>query len=246
MIRKEKNGVQWLEFELFAPFPNFRHAILLRHGGHSLGSYASLNVASHVNDDPKAVQANRLKIQETFKIHSLITCNQVHGIEFEWIDSCPPLHPCDAMGTISKNVPLMVMHADCQAAIFYDPVRTLFAVIHSGWRGSVQNIYARVLDEFVRTGSCITDIHAGISPSLGPAKGEFIHYKTELPESFWKFREGNYFDFWAISEHQLRDAGIPKEQIQIARMCTHSNPRDFFSHRREQPRGSHGTLAWLQ
>ena len=48
---------------------------------------------------------------------------------------------------MQKDCGLVIQHADCQAAIFFDPVRKAIANVHCGWRGSVCNIYAKTVEK---------------------------------------------------------------------------------------------------
>lgn len=249
MIRKNQNGVHWLEFEHLANCPRLRHGVFLRHGGDSQGSYASLNLCDTVGDNPAHVKANIGKAAEIMHASNLIGSRQVHGKD---ICLVPPkayldMPPCDALATPYSNVGLMIRHADCQAAIFYDPIQHVLANVHCGWRGSVQNIYAETIRFLqVKFGSDPENLLVGISPSLGPENAEFINYRDELPEDFWPYQnKPNYFDFWAISEMQLMKCGILKEHIEIARICTYANSEDCYSYRRTKIRGGHGTIAIL-
>src|SRR5690606_29333339 len=113
-----------------------------------------------------------------------------------------PLHHAegfDGMMTAQEGTGLLIRHADCQAAIFYDPKRRVIANIHCGWRGSVQNIYQKTVTQMEeRYGTRARDLFVCIGPSLGPYHAEFIHYKEEIPPSFWAFQvRPNHFDFWA-------------------------------------------------
>lgn len=137
------------------------------------------------------------------------------------------------MITEEIDLGLMIKMADCQAAIFYDPIRHVAANVHCGWRGSVVNIYQKTVQALkAHFGSQPEDIHVGISPSLGPQVAEFIHYKEELPPPFWDFQvKPFHFDFWQISEQQLLQAGLLPHHIEMARICTKSNPQDWFSYR---------------
>ena len=81
-------------------------------------------------------------------------------------------------------------------------------------------------------GSEPINLHAFVSPSLGPCCAEFIHYKKELPGDFQAFQvKPHYFDFWKISRYQLTGAGLVGENIEIAGICT-SCSNDYFSYRR--------------
>lgn len=248
MLRRKDQGVEWLEFELLADEPGFKHAIFLRHGGCSESPFDSLNAGGGSGDHAHAIAKNREKIARLMGVKTLISTNQVHGAEIGLVTAAPFAETCDALVTQEKAMGLMIKHADCQAAIVYDPIKQVVANIHSGWRGSVQNIYAKTIDFLKRTaGSKPENLLVGISPSLGPECAEFIHFRKELPESFWQFQvRPNYFDFWAISRAQLHEAGVLPHHIQVAELCTFKEKSDFFSYRRDKVTGRHATVAFLK
>lgn len=234
MIRKEKEGIEWLEFELLQEFPEVKHAVFLK------GSYFDLRE-----------EKNQKKILEILKIKQGVKLWQCHKSEIveakkereEWVLK----NDFDGVVTKERGLGLLVRHADCQAALLYDPVKKAIGNIHSGWRGSVLNIYQKsILLMGSLYGSVPKDIRVCISPSLGPEAAEFIHFQKELPESFWKYQvKPTYFDFWAISKNQLMEEGILEENIEIARICTYSNQKDCFSYRRDKLTGHHGTCIAL-
>ena len=95
-----------------------------------------------------------------------------------------------------------------------------------------------------RFGSKSENILVCISPSIGPEKAEFINYKEEFPEKFEKFQvRPNYFDLSQIGEEELISSGILENHIEIMRICTFSNPVDFFSYRRDKICGRHVTVC---
>lgn len=53
--------------------------ITLRHGGVSRASYASLNLAEHVDDNPSAVTANRQVFFQHIGLADLLYCRQIHS-----------------------------------------------------------------------------------------------------------------------------------------------------------------------
>jgi polyphenol oxidase len=250
MIRKNVNGVQWLEFELIADIPNLQHAVFLRHGGVSQGEWGSLNVGFSVGDSDDNVKENLKRISKLFNASHLISSNQCHGkaiYKVIQLDDRVP-HPCDALTTQGINTPLLIKHADCQAAIFYDPINHAVANVHAGWRGNVQNIYSEII-QFMKHAyfSKPENLLVCISPSLGPDQSEFINFRNELPEPFWEFQiKPSYFDLWAVSKMQLTKGGILPHHIQFAEMCTRTNPEDFFSYRRCKNSGRHATVVALK
>lgn len=248
MLRKKDQGVEWLEFELLADQPRLKHALFLRHGGCSENPYDSLNVGGGSGDNPHAIARNRKKIGRLLGVETLISAHQVHGAEVGHVVTRDFSGTCDSLVTHQKEIGLMIKHADCQAAIFYDPLKHVIANVHAGWRGSVQNIYGKTVDFLRKTyGSKPENLLVGISPSLGPACAEFIHFQQELPEHFWKFQvKPTYFDFWAISRAQLHEAGVLAHHIEIAEICTYSQKEDFFSYRRDKVTGRHATVVVLK
>lgn len=248
MLRRVQNGIQWLEFELFAQFPTLRHAIFLRHGGYSCGPYSSLNLSYTMGDDWLAVSHNVAKAKACLKIDRLASVQQVHAADSVAINSSnwQKLCQADALMTKDCHMGLKVTHADCQAAILYDPTKQVIATIHCGWRGQVLNIYAKTIQALAsQYGCCPADIFVGIGPSLGPTYAEFKNYRTEFPAAFWQFQcAPNYFDLWHMAEWQLQSAGILPEHMQLARLCTYENEHDCFSYRRSQRlTGAHASMV---
>lgn len=252
MLRKAKNGVVWFEFELLQPFPKIRHAIFSRLGGESQAPYESLNLSYFVGDDPEVVSRNRQKAFQAVGLSEkicLIQPDQVHKANVHCVKADRQVtEPADSLITKEENVALTIQHADCQATIIYDPTHEAFACIHSGWKGSCSNIYKETIAKMaLEFGSKPQELIVCISPSLGPENGQFIHYKTELPETFWSFQEKeHYFDFWKISQWQLENEGIQPHNIEMAKVCTFADSQHFFSYRRARPCGRHLTVAWKE
>lgn len=223
--------------------------------------YLTFDLLSHA-DVPHAVflRGTDFDPQGTDFLHSLNLANevmgggtiawahQVHGNQVIAVDATWN-KPIEADGLMSncKAITLMVRHADCQAALFYDPINGAIAAVHSGWRGTVQNIYASCVSAMQASyGSSPADLLVCIGPSLGPQAAEFVNYATELPKSFLDFQVAPcHFDFWEISRQQLLACGVLPQHIEIAKLCTHSDPKDYFSYRRDRCSGRHGTLIRL-
>ena len=249
MQRKKNGNLEWLEFDLLSDIPALKHALFLRHGGCSQGPYNSLNSGFHVGDQREDVHKNLTLIKGQMGCENFIHGIGCHGKHVEAVDSRskPEVPECDGLTTATPGLTLFMTYADCQIGLMYDPVHRAIGNIHSGWRGSAQNILAEAVRKMQGTyGSNPADLLVCISPSLGPDEAEFINYRHELPEEFWHFQvRPTYFDFWSISEAQLQAAGILPHHIEVARLSTYSNPHDFFSHRRDKVTGRHGACITL-
>ena len=227
-----RNGLQWYSSSRIT----VPHGMFTSHGGTSKGEYDSLNLSFGPGDCEENIVTNRERVKQVLNISHLVSSRQVHGNMVALIKSAGgdrEVEGYDALITNQPGVGLLIQQADCQAILLHDPHCRAIAAIHNGWRGSVANIIATTIhsiqDHFsVRP----EDIRAVISPSLGPCCGEFINYRRELPPEFHSCKEKQaHFDFWAISRRQLRQAGIPENQIETCAICTVCNG-DFFSYRR--------------
>ena len=250
MLHRKEGEIEWLEFELLADVPNLVHASFLRHGGVSTDAFDSLNAGGNSGDTLDSIAQNRERMRQCLKLKRLVSENQTHSdiVNLISFEHEPTDDSCDGLITKDRDLGLMMKHADCQAAIFYDPIHKAIANVHCGWRGNVANIYAKTVAKMGQTiGSDPKELLVCISPSLGPSASEFINYQRELPKEFWSFQvKPTYFDLWAISRMQLEEAGVLSHHIQIAEMCTFSNPDKFFSYRRVKVSGRHATIVGLR
>jgi polyphenol oxidase len=229
------------------------HAIFTRLGGVSPSPFSSLNTSYSNGDHPDHVRENLSLIREFMGGRFLLFMNQVHGKEILVLPrkeptGFPQAMDADAAVTDRKDIALMVKQADCQGVILYDPVPKVVALVHCGWRGNTLNILGSVVETMSSAFPCRSErILAAIGPSLGPCCAEFITYREIFPQGFRDFmvRE-NYFDLWQTSRHQLLEAGLSDENIEIAEVCTSCRTDLFFSYRAEKKRtGRFATVAML-
>lgn len=246
----EKRKLEWLEFDLLEPYPHVIHGVFLRHGGTSEGHFATLNLGEAIGDHADSVKVNREIVRKALELPKIIYAHQAHGVQVHRVtakggDKIPT---ADALFTTERNIGLAVTHADCQAVVLYDPVHEAVALVHAGWRGNAQNIFARIVEAMYRDiGTQPQNLIACISPSLGPDHAEYKNYKQEFPQDLWTFQvKPNYFDFWAITKKQLNGCGIPDKNIEITSICTHCNPNDYYSYRRDKHTGRHATVVALK
>lgn len=245
MLRKKSGKIEWLEFELLQGISHLKHGVFLRQGGFSQVPYASLNLGLSTKDSKEHVIHNRKQVHNLFNFKRLVTGNQVHGVHAEWVQRFEQdIGNCDALLTDLSEVGLLITHADCQAAIFYDPLQKAIANTHAGWRGNIDNAYRETVRAMHKAfGSNPADLLVCISPSLGPKHAEFKEYKKEFPLHFWKYQVTPFhFDLWAIAKDQLEEAGVLPSHIEIAGMCTYCNEEDFYSYRRDHITGRNGTV----
>ncbi len=255
------------------------HAVFTRDGGVSEGVFSSLNVRYGIGDSDHDVTKNRELIQEALEKNSpafslvrpIISANQTHSdhifslhrgealpanltthVNPTSLVSLTPygeIDDVDAFVTDRNDIALMIQTADCQAVILFDPFAKVLGVVHSGWKGSVQNIIGKTVgvmrDDFDADPS---HIFAAVGPSIGPCCHEFSDPRRELPENFHQYISGDgaHVDFLSATRDQLVDSGVSTSQIEFSGVCTADSIGEFYSHRREQGKtGRFATVAAL-
>jgi polyphenol oxidase len=261
VLIKERGGLSFFQFSNLSRFSTIHHGIFTRKGGFSPKPFDSLNISFGVGDNPVHVKNNRNAMSECFGTSinnsSMVYLNQIHSDQVRMLGSESMSNKLNDLGTLLigdafvTNLPkknLVIQVADCQAILLYDPVRHVVANVHSGWRGSIQNIVGKTVSLMTqRFMSNPKDLVAGIGPSLGPCCSEFVNYCTEIPETFWKYKiNGNYFDFWSITQDQMKSEGILDENIETSGICTKCRTDLFFSYRGEQVTGRFSVVLGIK
>ncbi|MCI5051535.1 MAG: peptidoglycan editing factor PgeF [Simkaniaceae bacterium] len=205
---KSKDSHHWIEYETLAKFPDISHGTFTKRA-----TFEYMRTLAPCVRHPKLVHGRDVVVVE---------------------DRDQEIGEADGIVTSLEDVALFVTHADCQAALFFDPNKRVIGAVHSGWKGSAKNIYSETISVFKNRFDCDpADIHVVISPSLGPDSAEFINAEEELPRAFFSYEhKANYFDFWKISREQLEQEGVV--QIQIAGIDTYQSTEDFYSFRKDK------------
>jgi YfiH family protein len=253
------NGLTCLQFPALVNLPGFFHGVFLRNGVNGQGHMVSFNLGLGHGTADEVVWRNREQMLDFFGPENFgVYARQVHGIDVGVVSpsgdfNVPNVHPPvqlhgDALITDVSGAALVIQVADCQPVIIVDPATGAIANIHSGWRGSVQNIIGVTIDRMeAQYRSRPQDLVCAIGPSLGPCCAEFVNYKEEIPQAFWGYRRPNdFFDFWQISIDQLIDAGVKPENISLAGVCTKCNQHLFFSYRGDQLTGRFAAVIGIR
>ena len=135
-----------------------------RQGGVSTGSWAGLNLATHVGDDPDHVDANRRLLCEYLGAE-VYWLRQVHGTRVAQPDrGCGEIFSeADAWVCFEPGKVCAVLTADCLPVFFCDRKGTRVGVAHAGWRGLSKG----VLDATVSTLDCSpSELLAWLGPAL--------------------------------------------------------------------------------
>jgi hypothetical protein len=244
MFFKLHKGLTWTCFSNLDACGDLFHAISTRLRNSDKNSLsetlADIPQGNVIKQNPDPAGKNNPRDRN---LSGIIYLNQVHATGVHVIKN-----PDQAKSAVARppqadavicNLPetgLVIQTADCQSVMLYDPVCHAAANIHSGWKGSVANIIGECIKAMNNNfGTRASDLKAGIGPSLGPCCAEFVNFKSEIPEKFWKYKDShNRFDFWQISKDQLQDAGVKSKNIELSGICTLCNPHLFYSYRKNR------------
>ncbi len=234
------------------------HAFTTRTGGVSEGPYASLNLTRSRGDDPARIATNRERARSALGLDHLVFATQVHGRAVIRVEGPPrgdqPAGEADALITDQAGIGLVCQTADCTPILLFDPVHRAIAAIHSGWRGTVQDIVTATLDAMGDAyGTKAGEVLAAIGPSISPA-----NYRVG-PEVVAEFEAvfsdvsgivspkdadgGAQLDVGEACRRQLCAAGVPDASIWRSDLCTYAEESRLFSARRSHHRGESGVFG---
>lgn len=236
--------------------------VTTRHGGVSAGCFTSLNLAFHVGDDPACVRANRARVAEVLGVDpaTFVVAEQVHGNRVAVVEgadagrgalgAATAVAGADAMATVARELPLMVLVADCVPVVMVDPVAGVLGCVHAGWRGIAAGLPARAVTAMVGLGASPQRLHVGVGPSADPATyqvGDAVAdaLRTKpTTAAVVPHRPGQWLvDLGSLVCQHLVDAGVPQQAI--ARMPLHTSDPSLFSYREGTPTGRFALLAAL-
>jgi YfiH family protein len=253
---------QYLTFKKFDEFAELRSIFTTRHGGISTGCCQSWNLGFV---DHRDTMENRIyncgvlaDVMGTTTDH-LVWTQQTHTTNIRRVYesdrgkgiTCErDYKDVDGLVTDCRQVAIVTTHADCNPLFFYDPVRKVIGLAHSGWKGTLGQIGGAMVQKMMSDFGCdAAHIIVGIGPALCQ---DCFEVDKDVADMFftadpgyreYAYKEGikYYLDLWAINKDILMKNGIMKENIQCMGLCTRENMDMFFSHRGQH--GHRGTMA---
>ncbi len=210
------------------------------------------NLALHTGDDPNRVIERRKRLLGALDLdlNHLVSGVQVHGNRIALVDKTAAglgafsieeaVPETDALITKDTGIILATFTADCLPIFVCDPVTPAVAVIHAGWRGTINGIATdtlkRMINEF---GTSPADCLVAIGPSICGACFQVERQLAErfekiYPQTVIKDKSGSSVDLQAYIKSDLKAFGIKADRIYDAKACTSCNSDRFFSYRAEQ------------
>ena len=258
----------YLSFSSYEALPYIRHMFTTREGGVSKDIYESLNLSFTRGDDETAVLENYRRVAQALgtSIDHIVTSDQTHTTNVrpvgkedlgKGITRPRDYKDVDGMITDQPGVLLATFYADCVPLYFVDPVHKAIGLSHSGWRGTVGRMGQATVEAMERSfGSQPKDLLCAIGPSIcqdcyevsrDVAEAFIFAFPTHEKEILQAGSLGKYqLDLWKANEIVLTEAGVLKEHIDLAGLCTCCNSSILFSHRASKgKRGNLGAFLML-
>ena len=244
MTNSMTNDKHYLMPDWDAP-DNIHVAMTLRTGGVSTGDYASLNPATHVNDDPNAVGENRAIIKQLLDLPSEpVWLDQIHSNIVVQADQ-PVTASADASFTAQSGIVCAVLTADCLPLVFCSKDGEKVAAVHAGWKGLLAGIITNTVKALETN-----DLLVWLAPAIGAEKFEvgaevrelFVGKNPDFAAAFRPYGEKWLADIYQLARIELNSLDII--DIYGGEFCTVSDSSRFYSYRRDHTTGRMATLIW--
>lgn len=200
------------------------------------------NLSYLVDDLKQNVDKNRQTVANImeYKDEDLVYMNQIHGNNVQIVDKNSPkiIENCDGIITKEKNLPLMVMVADCIPILFFDEIQGVIAAVHAGRNSTFLKIAQIAANKMINELGCNTNnIKVIFGPSIQSCCYEVSDellaiVKTSFGE---KYCIGKNIDLQGINIMLLEEVGI--RHINVSNICTKCSNEPYFSFRKSPKTG---------
>lgn len=265
---RKNNGVTYITFDKLEK-AGVVHAFSTRLGGVSEGYLGSMNLSFHRGDNPEHVMENHRRFAAAvgYNHEKLVFSDQVHKTDIYKVTEVDAgkgiikesdILEIDGLMTNVPGIPLMTFYADCVPVLFYDPVKKVVAMNHSGWKGTVNKISKCMIERLnSEYGTDPKDLICAIGPSICKSCYEVssdvadmfkkAYSEEQINNIVFSKENGKYLlDLQRANFYNLVDFGVLPENIDVSGMCTCCNSEMFFSHRASNGlRGNLGAVIML-
>ena len=255
---KQVGEVLYLSYPMLEDTGLVKHGFSTRIGGVSEGIFSSMNLSFSRGDLDENVWENYRRMGESIgvSVDSMVRSAQTHTTNVFRVtkeNMHKELRDIDGLITNEPGICLVTSYADCVPLFFVDPVHRAIGLSHSGWRGTVGKIGQVTLQTMEKEyGTNPGDVIAAIGPSICQrcyevSEDVICQFKKSFDPKHWSelfYQKGNekfQLNLWKANEIILREAGVQKENLAIANVCTSCNHEILFSHRASN--GQRGGLA---
>ncbi|MDY0052985.1 MAG: peptidoglycan editing factor PgeF [Aliarcobacter sp.] len=200
------------------------------------------NLAYHVNDKKENVDKNIDAVATLlgYKREDITYMNQVHRNNVQIVTKNSPklIDNCDAIITKEKDLPLMVMVADCIPILIFDEIQGVIAAIHAGRNSTFLKIAEITANKMINDLGCkVENMKVIMGPSIHECCYEVSIELSEIVKTSFgeKFCNGRNIDLHGINIMLLENLGI--RHIRVSEICTKCSDEPFFSFRKNPQTG---------
>lgn len=227
----------------------FQNIFTTKRNGHSF-STNELNFGTNCGDNPEDILINYIdtlkilgsepqKAVKTKQTHSDITINVDKSFGGEGILREQRFIEADGLMTTERDLTLIIFFADCVPIILADKRTKTISAVHSGWRGTKDDITGKAIDKMISEHSSDPkDILCAIGPSIGVCHFEVSEDVYNELTSLYGNDCGNikdskfYLDLKQAVYNQAISRGVLPQNIVKSDICTYCD-NDLYSFRRE-------------
>lgn len=197
---------------------------------------------------PECLAENRARLSSAIGKTRVQWLRQVHGTRVHHAGRVGDAVEADAVWTDVPGVAIAVTTADCIPVVVAGSACSVVAVIHCGWRGTVDGVIEATLRKLPVEAS---ELKAWLGPGIC---GRCYEVGADVYERAIRWPDGAnalsatgvagkwLFDLPAYVEGRLRAAGVT--EVCRSDACTFHENR-FFSYRRDGETGRMATVAWI-
>lgn len=230
----------------------FAHAFFTRRGGVGRAPWDTLSFTVSSGDEPEAVAENRARAARVLGVSParLYYLSQVHGVaSVQLAGDEDPDEVVRRVGDVTLSrvggVACGVRSADCVPVLVGDRASGAAVAVHSGWRGTVQDVVSAAVAALRRlVGEQRLEPVAAIGPHIetccfevGPEVAEQLAAASSRGAAAVVAGQGRpHVDLRAVIHAQLEGAGVAPADVDDVRGCTVCDAERFFSFRRDGQR----------
>lgn len=231
-----------LTFNLFKNYPQLSYGLSLKTDGNM-----------KVQARQYLTGQNRQSYLGSKKIYNIVLAEVCHSAKVHNAsskDSGMFISGVDGLVAKEKDLYLGVTVADCFPVYFFDPIESIVAIAHAGWRGVVDGIISEVMktmgagyksnpkNVLIAVGPGIQQHHFEIHDDVA---GKFQRYLSHVNNQ----KNQILVDLSGIICEQALEFGVPSGNIELSQDCTFCQKEKYFSFRRDHPEEIKAMLAYI-
>ena len=207
VIHVKNNGIEYLQFRKLLEYED------IIHHAYALGLDVGFKTTTP-NQNPASPERMKLARESYKKLCSSIGSNDAHIVQANQnhtdiikivqtkVNADKPDFSLteegieDGLITNKKNLALATTNADCILLLFFDPIKKVIANTHSGWKGTLQRISIKTVQNMIKEfGSNPQDIICCICPSIRKCHFEVDKdVKDMFEKEFYDLQNAKFID----------------------------------------------------